>query len=54
LEHQGWISAKWRTTETGREAKFYQLTKAGAAQLENELAQWERLSNAIGLVIRLA
>jgi transcriptional regulator len=54
LEQQGWISAKWRQTETGREAKFYQLTKAGAAQLEKELAQWERLSNAIGLVIRLA
>ena len=54
LEQQGWISAKWRKTETGREAKFYQLTKAGKAQLEKELAQWERLSNAIGLVIRLA
>jgi PadR family transcriptional regulator, regulatory protein PadR len=54
LEQQGWISAKWRTTETGREAKFYQLTKAGAVQLEKELAQWERLSNAVGLVIRLA
>ena len=54
LEQQGWISAKWRTTETGREAKFYQLTKAGTVQLEKELAQWKRLSNAIGLVIRLA
>jgi PadR family transcriptional regulator, regulatory protein PadR len=54
LEQQGWISSKWRTTETGREAKFYQLTKAGATQLAKELAQWERLSNAVGLVIRLA
>jgi PadR family transcriptional regulator PadR len=54
LEQQGWISAKWRKTETGREAKFYQLTKAGAVQLDKELAQWERLSNAVGLVIRLA
>ncbi len=54
LEQQGWISAKWRKTETGREAKFYQLTKAGAAQLEKELAQWDRLSNAIRLVIRHA
>ena len=53
LEQQGWISAKWRVTETGREAKFYQLTKAGAGQLEKELAEWERLSNAIGLVIRM-
>lgn len=54
LEQQGWISAEWRTTETGREAKFYKLTRAGAAQLKKELAQWERLSNAIRLVIRLA
>ena len=52
LEHQGWIRAKWRTSETGREAKFYELTRAGRAQLEKELAQWERLSNAVGLVIR--
>ena len=54
LEQQGWISAKWRKTETGREAKFYQLTKAGTTQLEKELAQWERLSTGIRLVIRLA
>ena len=53
LEQQGWVSAKWRATETGREAKFYQLTKAGTAQLEKELADWQRLSNAIGLVIRM-
>jgi PadR family transcriptional regulator PadR len=52
LEQQGWIRADWRLTETGREAKFYELTKAGRVQLEKELAQWERLSNAIGLVIR--
>jgi len=52
LEQQGWITAEWRETDTGREAKFYRLTKAGAKQLKQELAQWERLSNAIGLVIR--
>jgi len=54
LEQQGWIAAKWRTTDTGREAKFYQLTRAGATQLEKEMKDWERLSNAIGLVIRMA
>ena len=52
LEHQGWIRAKWRTSETGREAKFYELTRTGRVQLEKELAQWERLSSAVGLVIR--
>jgi PadR family transcriptional regulator PadR len=53
LEQQGWIRGAWRSTETGREAKFYNLTRAGRAQLEKELAQWERLSNAVGLVIRM-
>jgi transcriptional regulator len=52
LEQQGWIRAEWRASETGREAKFYALTRAGRTQLERELAQWERLSNAVGLVIR--
>jgi PadR family transcriptional regulator, regulatory protein PadR len=54
LEQQGWLRAKWRKTETGRDAKFYSLTAAGRAQLEKELAQWERLSGAVGLVIRMA
>ena len=54
LEQQAWIRAAWRKTETGREAKFYELTRAGRAQLQKELAQWERLSRAVGLVIRTA
>jgi PadR family transcriptional regulator, regulatory protein PadR len=54
LEQQGWLRAKWRKTETGREAKFYSLTAAGRTQLGKELAQWERLSGAIGLVIGMA
>ena len=53
LEQQGWISSKWMKTETGREAKFYRLTKAGTLQLEKELADWRRLSRAIGLVIEM-
>src|ERR1700683_3717424 len=51
LEAAGWGRATRRKTETGREAKFYELTKAGRAQLEKELAQWVRLSRAVGLVI---
>src|SRR5215471_2487983 len=54
LEQQGWLRAEWRVTSTGREAKYYTLTRAGRAQLEKELVQWERLSNAVGLVIRMA
>lgn len=51
LEHQGWIKARWTETETGRKAKFYSLTKAGRAQMERELASWQRLSAGINLVI---
>jgi transcriptional regulator len=54
LEQQGSLRAKWQKTETGREAKFYTLTRTGRARLEKELAQWERLSGAVGLVIRMA
>lgn len=53
LENQGWIRSEWKPSDTGREAKFYSLTRAGAAQLKKELAQWERLSNAVGLVVRM-
>jgi PadR family transcriptional regulator PadR len=52
LEQQGWIKASWGATETGREAKFYSLTRAGRAHLEKELANWKRLSAAINLVVR--
>lgn len=52
LEQQGWLRAKTGTTETGREAKFYALTPAGKKQLARELESWERLSGAIGLVVR--
>lgn len=54
LEQQGMIRSEWRENETGREAKFYSLTKAGRAQLKAELSQWERLSAAIQLTLRNA
>jgi transcriptional regulator len=54
LEQQGWIRSEWRTAESGREAKFYTLSKAGRTQLEKEVAQWKRLSSAVSLVIRMA
>jgi transcriptional regulator len=53
LEQEGWISAEWRTSELGRRAKFYSLTRLGRRQLEREAAQWERLSAAISRVVRL-
>ena len=52
LEQQGWIQAEWRLTETGRMAKFYSLTRNGRNQMQKELATWNRLSAAIGLVVQ--
>jgi PadR family transcriptional regulator PadR len=52
LEQQAWIKSEWRTTETGRMAKFYALTRAGREQLDKELASWARLSAAINLVVQ--
>jgi transcriptional regulator len=54
LEHQGWIEAEWAVSELGRRAKYYQLTVAGRKQLAAEAREWERMSNAIGRVMRLA
>jgi transcriptional regulator len=54
LEQQAWIEATWGATETGRQAKVYSLTKAGREQLEKELSQWDRLSQAINLVAHMA
>jgi PadR family transcriptional regulator, regulatory protein PadR len=52
LEGQRWIKSEWRSTETGRMAKFYSLTRSGRHQLEKELASWTRLSAAIDLVVQ--
>jgi len=52
LEQQGWIKAHWAETEAGRNAKFYSLTRAGRTQMEKELANWDRLSTAINLVVQ--
>ena len=53
LENRGFLAAEWRETDTGREAKFYRLTRKGRSQLETEAASWKRLAEAVGLVMRL-
>lgn len=51
LEKQGWLASEWKTTDGGREAKYYRLTRAGARRLDAETAGWKRLVDAIGLVL---
>ena len=51
LENKGWLVAEWDETPTGREAKFYKLTRTGRQQLEHELADWKRLTEGIALIL---
>ena len=54
LEDRGWLKADWKDTETGREAKFYSLTAKGRKQLESEMRTWEKLADAVALILRTA
>jgi PadR family transcriptional regulator PadR len=54
LEHKRLLSAEWRVSDTGRDAKFYRLTKRGRAVMQEETASWHRLTNAIGLILDAA
>jgi transcriptional regulator len=53
LENRGLLAADWKDTETGREAKFYRLTKKGHERLETETASWQRLAKAVSLILAL-
>jgi PadR family transcriptional regulator PadR len=54
LENRNLLAADWKETETGREAKFYRLTRKGRKQLETEAAGWQRLIEAIALILGMA
>jgi PadR family transcriptional regulator PadR len=51
LEYKGWIKADWGVSENNRRAKFYSLTRTGKKQLQAEMEDWNRLTNAIALVL---
>jgi len=54
LENRGLLTADWKETDTGREAKYYRLTRKGRAHLESETASWQRLTQAIGVILKLS
>lgn len=54
LENRDLLTADWKETETGREAKFYRLTRKGRAHLEAETASWHRLTEAVGLILQIS
>jgi PadR family transcriptional regulator PadR len=52
LEAQGWIDAEWQTSDKGKRAKYYRLTRSGRRQLAAEQSRWEQLSTAMARVLR--
>lgn len=51
LEYQGLIQSEWGTSDNNRRAKFYSLTRSGHGRLKTELAQWQRVTEAVGWVL---
>jgi PadR family transcriptional regulator PadR len=54
LEKRGWLASEWGESENGRQAKFYKLSPLGKKQLAAEEATWNRLSEAVALVMQTA
>ena len=54
MEERGWIASAWGVSDNNRRAKFYRLTKAGRKRLEGEQANWERVSQAVGRILKTA
>jgi transcriptional regulator len=52
LENRGLLEAEWKDSDTGRQAKFYRLTRRGRTQLESETAGWKKLADAVGVILR--
>jgi transcriptional regulator len=51
LEKRAWVRAEWAASDTGREARFYTLTREGRRQLDDQRANWMRLSTAVTAVL---
>jgi PadR family transcriptional regulator, regulatory protein PadR len=54
LERRGWIKATWAASDNNRNAKYYELTRAGRKQLESDVASWRTLSLTIGHILDIA
>jgi transcriptional regulator len=54
MEQTGWIASEWRVTPNNRRARLYRLTRAGQKHLEAEQEKWDRLTKAVGKILRFA
>ena len=52
LEYRGLLASEWKPSDTGRESKTYRLTRQGRKALDEDIASWERLADAIGVILR--
>ena len=52
LEYKKLLNSRWRPSETGREAKFYELTSKGRIQLQTETENWTRLTDLVSLILK--
>jgi transcriptional regulator len=52
MQRKGWLKARWGTSDNNRRAKFYELTKPGRKQLEDQTSAWDRLCAAIATVMK--
>jgi PadR family transcriptional regulator PadR len=52
VEDKRWLQAEWKESETGRQAKFYSLSKKGRRHMNAEVIHWQCLSDAVGLILR--
>ncbi|MCB0713152.1 MAG: PadR family transcriptional regulator [Ignavibacteriae bacterium] len=54
MEGKGWIVSEWGLSENNRRAKYYQLTRSGSKQLEEQVLTWERFAEATAKVLGLS
>jgi transcriptional regulator len=52
MEKRGWIRSEWGASETNRKAKYYRMTSKGREQLAAQADGWDRLVQAISLVLQ--
>ncbi len=54
MEERGWVSSEWGVSENNRRAKFYKLTRSGRKELDDQSANWDRVSQAITRILQTA
>ena len=54
LRQRGWIRAEWGTSDNGRKARYYSLTKAGKTQIAKETESWERVAATVARFLKPA